>query len=208
MKVYLCGPIMNCNDSECKDWREYVKSNYNGECLDPMLRDYRGKEGDFSIEIVEQDKKDIDECDIVLVNYVKPSIGTSMEMLYAWERDKEIYVVTVEDKEKLSPWLLYHCHVIFKDFDHVIRMLNNKIKENKKTELLIWQERNSREMNTFITDNSFCRGCGESGKAIIELTGASIISSNGYRHQYKCLHCTHRGYLGRSRETKEFGIWT
>lgn len=120
MIVYLCGPINGCTDEECKDWREYAKSWLNST-LDPMDRDYRGKEGDFYEELVENDKKDIDESDVLLVNYVKPSVGTSMEILYAWESgDKEIVLVHREE-ENLSPWLLYHTHQRFTSFEDALK---------------------------------------------------------------------------------------
>src|SRR5258707_4663776 len=38
----------------------------------------------IAAEIVENDKADIDKSDVLLVNYVKPSVGTSMEILWAW----------------------------------------------------------------------------------------------------------------------------
>ena len=31
--VYLCGPINGCTDSECRDWREYVKDRWEGSTL-------------------------------------------------------------------------------------------------------------------------------------------------------------------------------
>lgn len=108
-KVYLCGPINGCTDAECKDWRAYAKDNLKSETLDPMARDYRGREREPGIdkEIVENDKKDVDSSDVILVNYVQPSIGTAMEILYAWEGFKPI-VLVCEPETILSPWLTYH----------------------------------------------------------------------------------------------------
>lgn len=72
MKVYLCGPINGCTDQECKDWREAVKARLP-ETLDPMRRDYRGKETESYREIVELDKRDVEAAGVILVNYDKPS---------------------------------------------------------------------------------------------------------------------------------------
>lgn len=112
--TYLCGPINGCNDSEAKDWREYVKSQLPA-IVDPMVRDYRGREMEPGIDraIVLQDKADVDGVDILLVNYVKPSVGTAMEILYAWERRKAIYLVADPAGPPLSPWLTYHATRIF-----------------------------------------------------------------------------------------------
>lgn len=52
--IYLCGPINGCTDEECKDWREMVKANWAGHSIDPMRRDYRGKEDECVDEIVER----------------------------------------------------------------------------------------------------------------------------------------------------------
>ena len=109
--IYLCGPINGCTDEECRDWRELVKSLWSGPTLDPMRRDYRGRERDATTEIVELDKVDVSSSDVLLVNYSKPSVGTSMEVLYAWERGKLVVVVAREDAE-LSPWLVYHAHAV------------------------------------------------------------------------------------------------
>lgn len=114
MKVYLCGPINGCTDAEAKDWRAFVASRLP-DTVDPMVRDYRGQEAVAWREIVEQDKADIDRCEALLVNYVKPSVGTSMEMLYAWERGKRVITVCAADAV-ISPWLRYHSHAIVHSF--------------------------------------------------------------------------------------------
>src|SRR5262249_50278719 len=88
-KVYLCGPINGCTDAEAKDWRNAVKRHFP-DALDPMRRDYRGKEAESYREIVELDKRDVEAADVILVNYDKPSVGTSMEILWAWLKETPI----------------------------------------------------------------------------------------------------------------------
>jgi hypothetical protein len=109
-KVYLAGPINGCTDDECKTWREFVKTKLPFT-LDPMDRDYRGREDDCSKEIVEGDKADILAADTVLVWYPKPSTGTDMEIFFSWENDKNV-VVVVPPGSKISPWLKYHSDYI------------------------------------------------------------------------------------------------
>jgi len=72
-----------------------------------MVRDYRGKEAEEYREIVDLDKRDVRECDVVLVNYTKPSVGTSMEVFYAWTIGKPVIVWCAPDAS-ISPWLRYH----------------------------------------------------------------------------------------------------
>lgn len=119
--LYLCGPINGCTDAECKDWREFAKSLWSGNCLDPMRRDYRGREAESIREIVELDKIDVAASDVILVNYDKPSVGTSMEVLYAWERGKPVIVVAAEGAN-LSPWLRYHSHAVVHSFADAMRL--------------------------------------------------------------------------------------
>lgn len=136
--IYLCGGINNLSDAECKDWRESVKEQLAGkyDFLDPMRRDYRGREAESVDEIVELDKEDIQNSDIVLVNACKPSWGTAMEIMYAWDLtyidlDKlpvtakfpDIYIVC--DSTKPSPWLIYHADKMFKSFEEAIESLKN-----------------------------------------------------------------------------------
>tara|TARA_R110000868_G_scaffold282507_1_gene542808 strand:+ start:1796 stop:2281 length:486 start_codon:yes stop_codon:yes gene_type:complete len=112
MKVYLCGPINGRTDAGCKDWREQAKENLP-DTLDPMDRDYRGRELEPGIakEIVENDKTDIQSCDALLVMFDKPSVGTSMEVFLAWQLGKPVHVVNVSERP-LSPWLIYHATVV------------------------------------------------------------------------------------------------
>lgn len=119
--LYLCGPINGCTDEECTNWREAVKAEWSGRCIDPMVRDYRGRETEAFREIVELDKIDVTEADIILVNYDKPSVGTSMEVLYAWERGKRVIVVCREDAV-ISPWLRYHAHHLVHSFDDALNV--------------------------------------------------------------------------------------
>ncbi len=117
--VYLCGPINGCNDSEAHDWREDAKAKVGDmfQFLDPMRRDYRGREMEPHIvdEIVDGDKQDLDNSNIILAFCPKPSVGTSMEILYFWERGGR--VVIVHPNPNPSPWLVKHSEAIFPDFD-------------------------------------------------------------------------------------------
>lgn len=79
MRTYLCGPINGRSDDDCKGWREWVKERLPN-CVDPMDRDYRGRELEPGIAkvIVETDKADILGCDAMIVYFDKPSVGTVM----------------------------------------------------------------------------------------------------------------------------------
>lgn len=116
MKIYLAGPIFHCEDYECKAWREEAKKKLTGfDIIDPVERKCCGSTEDNFREIVEEGKALIDICDIVLVNHFKPSVGTAMEILYAWQNHKLVYVVSQSWQN--SPWLIYHSHKMFSVLD-------------------------------------------------------------------------------------------
>lgn len=127
--IYLCGPINGCSDEECNDWRNLVRSLLEGnlefDTLDPMRRDYRGREKECTDEIVEGDKEDIDNSYLLLVGYSKPSVGTSMEILYAWERNKPIILVT-SSSTVISPWLRYHVTAIVSTFVEAVNLITGR----------------------------------------------------------------------------------
>jgi nucleoside 2-deoxyribosyltransferase len=122
--TYLCGGINGLSDSQCKDWRKESKSLLNTNTLDPMRRDYRGIEHLNTDKIVEDDIKDIQESDFVLVNAEKPSWGTAMEIVYSYEFAKEIVAFTTGPR--ISPWLKYHCNAILETLEEAIDYINER----------------------------------------------------------------------------------
>jgi len=115
MIVYLCGPINGCTDEEAKDWREAAKKRLPRH-IDPMKRDYRGREAECYREIVDLDKIDVERSEVILVNYDKPSVGTSMEILHAWNHRIPV-VVVCRPEAVISPWLRYHSTKIVHSFE-------------------------------------------------------------------------------------------
>ena len=122
--IYLCGGINKLSDSEAKDWREAAKSVLGGryKLLDPMRRDYRGKEAESVRAIIDGDVQDINESDILLVNASRPSWGTGMELFYAATRNLKI--ITVCPDERPSPWLIGHSTTIVRTFDEAFKLLD------------------------------------------------------------------------------------
>ncbi len=125
MKIYLCGPINGCTDAEASDWREFMKERlFQHEHIDPMKRDYRGKEAIAYREIVDLDKADVRAADLILVNYDKPSVGTSMEVFYAWSLDKPV-LVWAPPTAVISPWLRYHSTKIVHSIDEAVETIRS-----------------------------------------------------------------------------------
>ena len=127
MKVYLAGPIDDCSDAECYDWRIFVTQElFDHKMINPMRRDYRGQELSSINEIVVLDKLDIQNCDVFFANCPKPSIGTAMELLHAYSFDKIIITVIPID-ETPSPWLIYHSTKIFTSLKEAVNWIDDNL---------------------------------------------------------------------------------
>ena len=127
--IYLCGPIKDCTDAECRNWRDYVTSIWPGKTLDPMRRDYRGREMECMNEIVELDKEDIQRSHALIVNFDKPSVGTSMEVFLSWLWSIPVVVVCKEGMT-LSPWLVYHSTVVVHSHEAAVEWLKENLCED------------------------------------------------------------------------------
>jgi len=125
--AYLSGPIMDEHEGVARKWREIAKSLLapNFRLLNPMRRNFRDKEVDSANEIVEFDLQDVRDADIVLVNYCKPSIGTSMEVFYA-SHDLGKFVVAFSpfSYKDCSPWMIRYCTKILPNLETACKYLN------------------------------------------------------------------------------------
>ncbi|HYE84948.1 MAG TPA: nucleoside 2-deoxyribosyltransferase [Vicinamibacterales bacterium] len=124
MITYLCGGINGLSDADCRDWRESAKSLLETETLDPMRRDYRGREAECVNEIVQGDLADIRASDLVLVNAVRPSWGTAMEVFFAHSIGKRVIAWTGD--ARVSPWLRFHCDAVHPALGAAIDDINRR----------------------------------------------------------------------------------
>jgi nucleoside 2-deoxyribosyltransferase len=119
-RIYLCGPIMDCQPHETKDWRTRAKERLAGRfvLLDPMRRSFRDNEIDSANEIVEFDLQDVRDADLILVNYSKASIGTAMEVFYASHNlGKFVIAFSPFEFKNCSPWMVRFCTKIAPDLE-------------------------------------------------------------------------------------------
>lgn len=127
MKVYMAGPIQHAHD-DGKGWRQRVKERYDYiEWLDPFDK-YDSTEPEDQIRemdevteeyIVEEDLKLIHDSDAVLVHWENvPSVGTPMEIRYAYVNDIPVVLQTTVDDP--SPWLTYHADSVHETFDEAV----------------------------------------------------------------------------------------
>lgn len=125
--IYLSGPIMDAHEGEARAWRETAKVQLKEKfrLLDPMRRAFIDREVDSANEIVEFDLQDVREADILLVNYNKASIGTSMEIFYA-AHDLGKFVVAFSPFRfsECSPWMVRFCTKILPTLEEACEYIN------------------------------------------------------------------------------------
>ena len=122
-KIYLSGPIMDEHPERAATWRERAKEQLRDHfvLLDPMRRNFKDREVDSANEIVEFDLQDVREADILLVNYNKPSIGTSMEVFYASHvLNKFVIAFSPFDFKNCNPWMVKYCTKILPDLESAL----------------------------------------------------------------------------------------
>jgi nucleoside 2-deoxyribosyltransferase len=109
--VYLAGPITGCTYNGCTSWRKYAVEKLAAvgiKGLDPMrAKDYLLEQTSVadsyddtvlscSRGIMTRDHWDCTRCDILLVNLrgaSRVSIGTCMEIAWAWDHNKPVILV-------------------------------------------------------------------------------------------------------------------
>jgi hypothetical protein len=120
--VYLSGGIKDFTEEDKHDWRERAKKLLKTNWIDPTRFSYDGRHPEH---VVETDKRDIMASDYLLVYFIRPSVGTSMEIMYAHFHDIPVYTVN-EFGYDLSPWLLYHSDKMFPTLEEAIEAINGE----------------------------------------------------------------------------------
>lgn len=113
IKIYLAGPMFECDHEEMHGWRDKLIKDYSAQVdfIDPtghIMQD----ESD-SDSIVEMDKEAIEGADFVLAHTWKSSAGTSMEIHYAFNEGIPVYVVS---NKRESGWVQYHAKGAYDNF--------------------------------------------------------------------------------------------
>lgn len=125
--IYLSGPIMDEHLGYAREWREAARQmlEENFDLLDPMRRKFIDRELDSANEIVEFDLQDVRDADIILVNYNKPSIGTSMEVFYAaHDLGKFVVAFSPFTFKECSPWMVRYCTKILSSLELATSYIN------------------------------------------------------------------------------------
>jgi nucleoside 2-deoxyribosyltransferase len=131
--IYLSGPIMDEHLGEARAWREEAKKLLKNDfkLLDPMRRKFVDRQVDSANEIVEFDLQDVRDADIVLVNYNKASIGTSMEVFYAaYNQGKFVVAFSPFEFQNCSPWMVRFSTKILHSLEEACEYIKNHFGED------------------------------------------------------------------------------
>jgi len=115
---YLMGPINGQTDEVCNDWRKSYAEEIalrqskdktipsNIVILDPMRRDYRGKEHlpGIADRISYHDEVDVVRAHICVAYVPFPSVGTAMEIDRAYSFHR--HIIIINQQKHPSPWLV------------------------------------------------------------------------------------------------------
>ncbi len=125
--IYLSGPIMDEYSGAAREWRDAARSLLaeRFRLLDPMRRKFVDRQVDSANEIVEFDLQDVRSAEILLVNYNKPSIGTSMEVFYAAHNlGKFVVAFSPFEYKDCSPWMARYCTKILSSLEEAAEYIN------------------------------------------------------------------------------------
>lgn len=115
-RIYLAGPITSLTESQASGWRRNAAdyfAKFNIECFSPM-RDTKSLPENTPIcgqteygctfttskGVMSRDYFDVKRADLIFVNFLgskQTSIGTVMEVAWAWQMQKPIVVVANDD---------------------------------------------------------------------------------------------------------------
>lgn len=120
ISCYLSGPMAGCTLEEMRGWREALKVDFTEiNWIDPCNRNYGPQQWR---QLVEDDIADIKKSDFMLVNFWKPGVGTSMEMVVARQLFTPVITVT-PDFKTTSPWIRYYSDFLVESFEHAIKII-------------------------------------------------------------------------------------
>lgn len=137
LKIYLAGPVDNCSEKEKTMWRNIVKQTKpEYTFLDPMHYEVDVILGKKNInEVIELEKGDIFDSDVLLAYPWKPGSGTAMEIMWAWmlnrneRRNNKINIVVVSEiNTYLSPWIKYHSTIVVPTFYEAFEWIENNVR--------------------------------------------------------------------------------
>jgi nucleoside 2-deoxyribosyltransferase len=128
MKIIVCGSIGYGGLEDIRNIQKLLTEN-DFEVIDHIaidgqdytqVEDFRDKP-EIVKKIVEYDLEYLKQSDVIVVVLNKPSIGTSIEMVYARETGKKVFLLA---KDKVpTPWPIYFSDYLVRDEKELLENL-------------------------------------------------------------------------------------
>ena len=119
VRVYIAGPPY------ANEYRRRAVALLEAQgCVpvDPMLRDFRGREKGNEAAIVDGDVAEVESCDAVLADFTRPDEGTAMECWHAHLFG--LRVVAYTGGTRPHPWVAYIASAVREDLSEAVAWLS------------------------------------------------------------------------------------
>lgn len=146
-RVYLAGPISGLNHEQASTWRDDVAKRLSAsgiECFSPMrhTEDLRAEgviigEKEYNVDvnpmgtakgIMSRDFFDVKRADLVLANLKGAeniSIGTVMEIAWAWHMQKPVIVIAEKTNRHVVHLMMREAiSIVVDDIDQAVRVVD------------------------------------------------------------------------------------
>jgi len=115
-RIYLAGYTKET------EYRRIVHENYGVyfDIVDPLILTPQ-----TYVRVPSADKFLITTCHILVAYIRECSFGTSMEILFAYDRNKLVFIIDPTGQIRKDKWVKFHCHRFFDSIDECFLTLKN-----------------------------------------------------------------------------------
>lgn len=150
-RIYLAGPITGLTHEGASGWRDQVATIFGGmgfECFSPMRHtdnlkgvgviqgneEYQSNVMTTAKGVMSRDFFDVKRADLLLVNLLgtkRVSIGTVMEIGWAWHMQKPVVVIAEPDNEHVTHLMMQEAiSVVVPDIATGIRVVQSYLQNH------------------------------------------------------------------------------
>jgi len=127
-RIYLAGYVGETA------YRQYVKDHYGKKVIafDPISDIEHNLDTDVrnNFPIVDEEKKIIESNTDILVAYIRRfTIGTTMEIMHAYNHSIPVFIITPNVEFRKDLWLAYHASRFYPSIDDCFRYIISLIPE-------------------------------------------------------------------------------
>jgi len=115
--IYLAGYTLET------EYRKTVHEKYGSDfnIKDPLLLTPQDHE-----KLPHLDKVLIMTCDILVAYVTKATWGTAMEIIFAYDNNKLVFIIDPTEQIRKDKWVKFHCHRFFDSIDDCFETLKRR----------------------------------------------------------------------------------